>query len=75
MLSYLDHRGLLRDHHRGSVADGVWVSFMDWMLVNGRPAELMAGNHRMEALKEHLKQLKSADDERWWICDIYDQGR
>jgi hypothetical protein len=54
--------------------DGPWPSFMDWKRVNDRDAELMAGNHRVQALEEYLKPLENAEHERWWICDIYDRG-
>jgi hypothetical protein len=56
-----------------------WPSFHDWMSVNGCPAELMAGQHRVEALKLFQKknQLHTSLDEDplWWLCDIYDRGR
>ena len=52
-----------------------WPFFKDWMVVNnGRKAELLAGNHRVEALKEYL-QDGNLEEERWWICDLYDKGK
>ncbi|KAF2174792.1 hypothetical protein K469DRAFT_770346 [Zopfia rhizophila CBS 207.26] len=48
-------------------------SFKDWNTIIGEKAELMAGNHRVEALKEYLRRLGCGDEERWWICDIYDK--
>lgn len=45
-------------------------SFDDQVKVNGAKAELMAGNHRVEALKDLLRRSKSEGDERLWICDI-----
>jgi hypothetical protein len=50
-----------------------WPSFLDWHNVNQEPVELMAGHHRVEALKEYLKDQK-AKDEGWWLCDVYNQG-
>jgi len=50
-----------------------WPCFDDWILVNGTKAELLAGNHRVEALKEYLRRTKSEGKERWWICDLYDK--
>jgi len=51
-----------------------WPSFDDWIMINGKKAELMAGHHRVEALKEYLRRTKTQGDERWWICDLYDRG-
>lgn len=51
-----------------------WPSFDEWITVTGKKAELMAGNHRVEALKELLQKSMLAGDERWWICDMYDKG-
>lgn len=64
------------ENEDGSVParDSEWPSFDDWMQVNGTKAELMAGNHRVEALKEYVQRLELNDSERWWICDIYDKG-
>jgi hypothetical protein len=45
--------------------DGPWPSFMDWKRVNNYNAELMAGNHRVQALEEYLKPLGNAEHERW----------
>lgn len=50
--------------------DGLW--FRDWEVVNGCKAELLAGNHRVEALKRLLKGSCEAD--RWWTAQIYDIG-
>ena len=52
-----------------------WPSFMDWARVNSQSVELMAGHHRVEALKAHLKERQAdTPEERWWLCDVYDQG-
>lgn len=52
-----------------------WPCFKDWMRVVGKKAELMGGNHRVEALKELLSKSGGGEDERWWVCDLYDKGR
>lgn len=52
-----------------------WPSFEDWDAIVGEKAELMAGNHRVEALKKRLQLSKCGNEERWWICDIYDKGK
>jgi hypothetical protein len=51
-----------------------WPYFKNWMQVVGKKAELMAGNHRVEALKEMLKSGGEVD-ERWWLCDLYNKGK
>jgi hypothetical protein len=40
-----------------------WPSFEEWNTIIGERAELMAGNYRVEAFKEHLRCLKSAKEE------------
>jgi hypothetical protein len=54
--------------------DAEWPSFHDWVEVVGAKAELAAGNHRAEALKEYMRRTKASADEGWWICDVYDRG-
>jgi hypothetical protein len=56
-----------------------WPFFRDWMLINGCPAEIMAGQHRIEALKVFLTRkdrprTSPDDDPHWWLCDVYDRG-
>lgn len=59
-----------------------WPPFGDWMSVNRSKAEIMAGQHRVEALKLYLHRISgshpsahaSENDQCWWICDIYDKG-
>ena len=48
--------------------------FGDWEQIIGRKAELLAGNHRVEALKELLRWSASDEREWWWMADIYNQG-
>jgi hypothetical protein len=57
-----------------------WPWFGDWVKVNGCPAELIAGQHRVEALKAFFQKkgrlrTSSDPDPLWWLCDIYDRGR
>lgn len=51
------------------------LSFRNWADFNGdeRP-ELMAGQHRIEALKDYVKQTDSDVSDLWWICEFYDKG-
>jgi hypothetical protein len=80
MKAHLEQAG-----HNVSQAEGEsipWPSFGDWMSVNGNRAEIMAGQHRVEALKLYLHRLSGSHqgaqafekDQSWWICDIYDKG-
>lgn len=55
-------------------APSEWPSFNGWIAVNGEKAELMAGQHRAEALREYVRRTGSGDDELWWVCDLYDKG-
>ena len=76
----LDHinRGRAHNADSGSVDapgdESEYLSFEGWDTIIGEKAELMAGNHRVEALKEYLRRSKSSENERWWICDVYDKG-
>lgn len=55
-------------------ADAELPSFNDWNSVIGEKAELMAGNHRVEAFKEYLQFSGGLEEELWWGCDIFDRG-
>ena len=54
--------------------DSKWPSFEGWESVIGAEAELIAGHHRIEAFKEHLRLCRLPKEERWWVCSIYDKG-
>lgn len=73
MISALKHHGESRTDWRQRTPQA-WPSFLDWRRVNPEPVELMAGHHRVEALKEYLKDQKNTEGEGWWLCDVYDQG-
>lgn len=51
------------------------LCFNDWHTVNQTQVEIMAGQHRVEALKAYMLETKSEAKEGWWICEIYDQGK
>jgi hypothetical protein len=56
-----------------------WPWFGDWAKVNRGPAELMAGQHRVAALKAFFEKkdrlhASSEPDPLWWVCDIYNRG-
>ena len=40
-----------------------YLLFKDWDIIIGEKAELIAGNYRVEALKEYLRRLKSLENE------------
>ena len=73
MIAELKRQGETRADWKQRTPDA-WPSFLDGQRVNPEPVELMDGQHRVEALKEHLKGRKDAKDEGWWLCDIYNQG-
>ncbi|KAG6258807.1 hypothetical protein E4U24_000877 [Claviceps purpurea] len=48
--------------------------FTIWPEVNGRePLELLAGQHRIRALEEWVKDAKLGEEELWWPCEFYDR--
>ncbi|EXA30946.1 hypothetical protein FOVG_17723 [Fusarium oxysporum f. sp. pisi HDV247] len=50
------------------------LSFRNWADLNGdEKPELMAGQHRIEALKDYVKQTASDPSDLWWICEFYDK--
>jgi len=80
MISRLDR--IQQNTHGCERNPSSWPSFDDWMSVNGSKAEILAGQHRIEALKLYLRRISGRHqgansfekDESWWICDIYDKG-
>lgn len=73
MIAELKRQGDTRADWKQRTPDA-WPSFLDWQSVNPEPVELMDGQHRVEALKEYLKDRKDAEEEGWWLCDVYNQG-
>ncbi|KAG6061252.1 hypothetical protein E4U32_003042 [Claviceps aff. humidiphila group G2b] len=48
--------------------------FTTWPDVNGRERlELLAGQHRIRALEEWVKDAKLSEEELWWPCKFYDR--
>lgn len=60
------HHDLTKHHHV--------LSFRHWADVNDEKPELMAGQHRIEALRDYVKQTGSGSDDLWWVCEFYDKG-
>lgn len=64
-----------------NIVNDSWLDFGNWTAVNGTKVELMAGQHRVEALKLFLDHVRrqsggglAEEDQSWWICKIYDIG-
>ncbi|PWI65079.1 hypothetical protein PCL_07378 [Purpureocillium lilacinum] len=49
-------------------------SFDKWLRVNGRPAELLDGQHRVAALKRLVSGSDTGKEELYWPCNIYDRN-
>ncbi|KID80877.1 hypothetical protein MGU_11700 [Metarhizium guizhouense ARSEF 977] len=70
MLGFLGVGRLLKDGE--SARDRTW-SFHDWLVVNsGEEVEVMAGQHRMAALRQYATKTGSDTGKLWWTCYIYD---
>ncbi|KAH7182232.1 hypothetical protein DER46DRAFT_670688 [Fusarium sp. MPI-SDFR-AT-0072] len=49
------------------------LSFKHWADVNDEKPELMTGQHRIEALRDYVKQTSSGLDDLWWMCEFYNK--
>jgi hypothetical protein len=49
------------------------LSFKHWDDVNDEKPELMTGQHRIEALRNYVKQTGSGSDDLWWTCEFYNK--
>ncbi|KAF4417011.1 hypothetical protein CFRS1_v016120, partial [Colletotrichum fructicola] len=38
-------------------------------------AEVMAGQHRIQALREYVKETGAPGSNLWWVCELYDKDR
>ncbi len=52
------------------------VSFSEWAgVTRGVKLEVMAGQHRMKALRLHAQRTGAEEDtELWWTCKVYNAG-
>jgi hypothetical protein len=50
------------------------LDFLEWTSVVGSKAEVIAGQHRMQALEHYVRETGAPTTELWWSCDIYDRG-
>ncbi|UPK91321.1 hypothetical protein LCI18_002256 [Fusarium solani-melongenae] len=60
-------------HHHHDLTKHPVLSFKHWADVNDEKPELMAGQHRIEALRDYAKQTGSGSDDLWWICEFYNK--
>lgn len=67
MLSTMPNTDLVTDRDRV-------LSFKNWAEVNDERPEVMAGQHRIEALKEYAKHAGADPDKQTWVCEIYNKG-
>ena len=59
----------------GSQEEQLIEDFRAWDEINnGCKLEILAGQHRVEALKAYVEETGGGDEELWWACDIYDKG-
>ncbi|KAF4459450.1 hypothetical protein FALBO_13802 [Fusarium albosuccineum] len=69
MISHLE--GLGHDPQLNKI-----LSFEDWSAVNPEEkVEVMAGQHRIEALREYARQVRAEEKELWWTCVFYGRDR
>jgi hypothetical protein len=53
-------------------ADGA-APFLDWAEHNDK-VEVVAGQHRIRALQEYVRERRAPATELWWACELYDRG-
>jgi hypothetical protein len=49
--------------------------FDNWMDVNDEKPEVLAGQHRIEALRQYVKKSDGDVKDLWWVCEFYDKGK
>ena len=50
------------------------LSFLRWSTVNGSVVEVMAGQHRIHALRDFVRETNAPREELWWTCEFYSKG-
>ncbi|KAF6807276.1 hypothetical protein CPLU01_15818, partial [Colletotrichum plurivorum] len=51
------------------------ASFLRWASVNDTKAEVMAGQHRLRALREYVEATGAPASDVWWTRELYDKDR
>jgi hypothetical protein len=73
-----DQRGTLFSTKPACPPDQIPV-IGDWFHVTSHHLELLAGQHRVAALRAHLRATVSSrsaiDQQLWWMCDVYNQSK
>lgn len=69
-----DFERMMDQLRMGGVSIPECPSFNKWMSVNENKAEIMAGQHRVEALRLSLGGAPPMRDQAWWTCRVYDTG-
>lgn len=49
-------------------------SFLNWSAINKTKVEVMAGQHRLHALREYIEATGAPESDSWWVCELYDRG-
>ena len=74
MREYLQAAGEIDDFD-GPLRDDSPLPFNYWpQVTDNERAELMAGQHRVAALRKYVEENGFEEDELWWTCELYDQG-
>lgn len=67
----LKTRDRLLEREEGQAPAGEVYDFVDWRELAEDKIEVLAGQHRMAA----LRQLGGPAGEQWWCCELYDRAR
>lgn len=49
--------------------------FDNWMDVNDEKPEVLAGQHRIKALRQYVRKSNGDAKDLWWVCEFYDKGK
>jgi hypothetical protein len=75
------NQNLIRNRGAQTILSTESQSFKQWMRVNKKQIEIIAGQHRVEALLVFLRnqaiEVSGFDIEgnSWWTCEIYNRGK
>lgn len=61
-------------HMRAAVNGRREECFLDWAAVNEGTVEVMAGQHRIKALRDYIGETGTPPTELWWTCELYDKN-
>jgi hypothetical protein len=51
------------------------LDFTSWRVRSDvEKLEVLAGQHRIAALRQYVKELGLSHTEEWWTCDLYNRG-